>query len=149
MAGSGTDTKGVSTIKFSLQRKISRELSNRHISRMIENIGDLNVLCSSSHLLEDDLRLIRSWAKDDLFPLCKFLYRERDLQPDGKIYKIFQMQCLEKLSGVKAACDDETKKRVYIKILWDLATKKNIVCSALNLRRSGVYTVMINRFSGK
>lgn len=115
-------------------------------AQKMENISDVNLFVHPH--LAGDLKLISKWAKDDLFVFSKFLYQESDLEPDGKIYKLFVGQCMNRLSGVKAATDGITKQ-FYAKIVWETARKDNLISSALNLRRSGVYTVMLNRFLGK
>jgi hypothetical protein len=98
--------------------------------------------------LDEDLKLISKWVKDDIFVFYKFLL-EKDLEaPKGCIYVAFEKQCKERLSGWRAAKDDMTKQ-FYAKIAWETAKKQNLVASSLNLRRSGVYTVMYNRFTGK
>ena len=111
----------------------------------MENINDVNVFVHPH--LKGDLKVISKWAKEDLYVLCKFQYQEKDLGPEGKVYKLFVGQCMDRLSGVKAASDGMTKL-FYAKIVWEAACKENLIASALNLRRSGVYTVMQNRFKG-
>lgn len=118
---------------------------HRVCRQKMENIQDVNVFVHPH--LQGDLKVISKWAKEDLFVLCKFQYQESDLGPQGKIYKLFVGQCMNRLSGVKAASDGMTKQ-FYAKIAWESACKENVIASALNLRRSGVYTVMQNRFIG-
>jgi hypothetical protein len=99
--------------------------------------------------LDDDLRRIGRWVKEDLFRGCKFIYRgKEDLEVSGNFYNIFKTQCGPKLKGVRAAASD-LMQRVYLEKVWEEATKRNTVNNGLALRRSGVYTVMQNRFMGK
>jgi hypothetical protein len=112
------------------------------------NCNNRNSLIEDPPQLDDDLGMIKAWARDELFQFCKFLYSEKDVAPNGKVYKIFESQCLQKLTGVKAAKGDEQKIKHYTRTVWDMATNKNIVSNVLNVRRSGVYSVMRNRFNG-
>jgi hypothetical protein len=115
---------------------------------MVVNIADVNLLVEP--YLHDDLKLISKWIKDDLFVICKFLYDEKDLEgPEGKIHIMFEKQCKERLSGWKAAINDDMKQQFYAKIVLEAAKKNNLFASGFNLRRSGIYTVMLNRFVGK
>lgn len=98
--------------------------------------------------LKDDLKKIKLWVRDDLFNICKFLYSEKDIAPNGKVYQIFEKQCLQNLIGVKARNGDQDKLKFYVSKIWERATTQNIVNNVLNIRRSGVYTVMVNRFNG-
>jgi hypothetical protein len=118
---------------------------HRVCGQKMENIHDVNVFVHPH--LQGDLKEISKWAKEDLFAICKFQYQKGDLGPKGKIYKLFVGQCMDRLSGVKATSDEMTKQ-FYAKIVWETACKENLIASALNLRRSGVYTVMQNRFKG-
>jgi hypothetical protein len=102
-----------------------------------------------------DLNLISRWVKSHLFKGCKFLYKgERELEPNGKIHTFFENNCFPTLEGIKIiqeAGDDPpfTTIELYKERIWALATKERIVSNGLALRRSGVYTVMQNRFLGK
>jgi hypothetical protein len=117
---------------------------------MSENVNgnNRNSLIEDPPQLNDDLLTIKTWARDELFQFCKFLYSEKDLAPTGKIYKVFEMQCLQKLTGVKEANGDEERIKYYTRTVWDMASKKNTVNNVFNVRRSGIYTVMLNRFNG-
>lgn len=100
--------------------------------------------------VEDDVRIMQRWVKMDLFKGVKFLYRgKEDLKIDGKIYKLFDKQCVPSLSGIKAASNNPMAINLYTEKVWEEATKRNVINNALALRRSGVYTVMQNRFMGE
>lgn len=103
-----------------------------------------------SPLVEGDIRMMQRWVKVDLFKGVKFLYRGKDdLKIDGNIYKLFCAQCAPSFLGIKAASDNPMAAHLYTEKVWELATKRNLISNTLALRRSGVYTVMQNRFMGK
>ena len=96
-------------------------------------------------------RTIREWAKRTLFLKLKFLYHsEEDLKVGNSIYKQFVRDCGHKLQGLDEGAPQE-QKQLFLALLWNDANsmKKNLVSKSLALRRSGVYTVMQNRFNGK
>lgn len=91
------------------------------VQQMAENIADVNLLVQP--YLDDDLKLISKWIKDDLFEICKFVYNKKDLEgPEGKIHILFEKQCKERLSGWKAT-NDAMKQQFYAKIVFEAAKK--------------------------
>lgn len=102
-----------------------------------------------------DLKLISRWVKSELFKGCKFLYKgERELERNGKIHNLFENNCFPTLEGIKIILQGGeephlTTIELYKERIWAIATKERIVSNGLALRRSGVYTVMQNRFLGK
>ena len=102
--------------------------------------------------MEEDLQKVAKWSREELFKTCKFLYRgKEDLLWNGMICKLFERDCMNLLRGVKLArvIGIETDERSYARMLWDVATHKNLIAQMLSLRRSCVYTVIQNRFNGK
>jgi hypothetical protein len=114
------------------------------------NYNDANV-ADLPHV-EQDVRLMRRWVKSELFKGCKFLYGgNSDLEPNGKIYNLFKEQCMHQLAGVKGNTHNfgPINQQLYLDRLWSEATKRRVIAMTLALRRSGVYTVMSNRFMGE
>lgn len=104
--------------------------------------------------VDRDLKMISRWVKSELFKGCTFLYKgEKELDPKGKIHTLFERTCVPTLEGTKVifanADDPPFTMELYKERIWALATKQRIMSNGLALRRSGVYTVMQNRFLGK
>jgi hypothetical protein len=99
--------------------------------------------------IQEDLRLMAKWVREDLFKNVKFLYRGKATL-DGTVFKRFREKLLDSLPGMKiaSATHNDLAKKLYLEGLWAAATQRNTVSNALALRRSGVYTVMQNRFNG-
>lgn len=126
-------------------------LSKHHSSRMDYNLENNS---NRQDHVDRDLKMISRWVKSELFKGCKFLYKgERELDPKGKIHTLFERMCVPTLEGMKVilanADDPPYTMELYKERIWALATKQRIVSNGLALRRSGVYTVMQNRFLGK
>ena len=103
-------------------------------------------------LISEDLLLLSTWVKKELFMKVKFLYNpEKDLRIKGPIYNLFVSTCKNRLIGMKvhAGKSDDFKEN-YTQALWSRATnkKKNIITDGLNIKRSGVYTLTQGRFTG-
>jgi hypothetical protein len=105
---------------------------------------------TSMHL-EADLRFFRRWVKDELFKGCKFLTNgKKSLEKTGSVYARFRSACFENLLGVKNITDDNmVQKELYFDLLWVEGNKQHVISNGLALRRSAVYTVMLNKFMGK
>ena len=105
--------------------------------------------------LDQDLSAISKWAHDELFETVKFLYRgEEELKSTlpniGHVYELFVSGCRDNLPGVKASVSQgDAYKLVYVKHVWDCATKNKVVNAALSVRRSTCYTAMQIKFEGK
>lgn len=111
-----------------------------------ENVGNNNNIVVDPKL-ERDLKLLSKWVKEELFKVRKFLWKgKEDLGLDQPIFKRFVEQCGGKLEGKPLS---EDAARLYIEKVWNVALKDNVVANGLALRRSGVYTVIKNRFDGK
>ena len=96
--------------------------------------------------IEADIQIVALYAKEILFPKCKFVYAKEDLDVNGRMFRDFKKECGKQLGGkhIKRGTEE-----LYLRSLWERATKERIVSDQLNSRRSAVYTVMMNRFSGK
>ena len=97
-------------------------------------------------LMRDDLKVVVAYTKDKLFPRVKFLYHKDDLEVTKVIFKHFKRECLGKVGDQRLTRENEN---LYLQALWRLAIKNRIISDQLNSRRSAVYTVMMNRMSGK
>jgi hypothetical protein len=107
--------------------------------------------------LSEDMMRIKQWAREVLFKKVKFLYRGKaelvSTGPEegkGRVYKEFEKQCMNNLPGVIASqAKGAEYKEIYVKYLWDCATKENVISNALCIRKGCIYTVMQSRFEGK
>jgi hypothetical protein len=91
-----------------------------------------------------DLEVVISYIKEDLFPKVKFIYDPKvDLALEGKIFADYKKKCKNQLGGVGQNRDQ------YMEVVWTDALTKQIQKNALATKRSAVYTVMQNKFSGK
>lgn len=104
---------------------------------------------ATTDCLTEDVRRISKWVKKDLYRGCKFVYRgKEDLEVAGHIYRWYTVECGPTLRGYRQAVGENDKK-LYLCKAWRVAAKHNTVNNGLALRRSGVYTVMQNRFMGR
>jgi hypothetical protein len=105
---------------------------------------------NTSKYLEEDVKILAKWAREELFNNIKFLYRgKEDLEPRGMVFELFVKQCSQKLRGLGAAQENgEESTETYLRLVWAMAAKKQTLGAALSLRRRCVYTVMQNRFNG-
>ena len=103
-------------------------------------------------LKEELVVLAQWWVKTDLFEKVKFLYNaEKELQVNGRLYKLFVNNCKGRLAGLKGTLAVGEYRRIYVELLWQEANKKkqNLVTNGLTIRRSSIYSSMQNRFVGK
>jgi len=102
---------------------------------------------------DEDLLIISTWVRKELFNQVKFLYRaEEDLAVDGHIYRKFLLDCKDRLVGLKIREGEPNEYRHrYCQSLWNHATRKktNLVTRGINARRSSIYSGTQNRFHGK
>jgi hypothetical protein len=110
----------------------------------------MNMLASVivSKQKRDDLEVVIKYIKDDLFEKVKFIYDAKvDLAVEGKIYADYKRKCKNKM-GLHLATGERTHD-TYMEAVWSDAMTKHIQRNALAQKRSAVYTVMQNKFSGK
>ena len=99
---------------------------------------------------QKDLAVIERWAKEEVFIYVKWLYKPKeDLAVGSRLYKLFTKKVSNRLSGLHGLSDERTRN-MYLQSIWIEANDKRNkkISTALHSRRSGVYTVMQNRFSG-
>jgi hypothetical protein len=97
---------------------------------------------------KDDLKVVVKYIKDDLFAKVKFIYDPKvDLAVGGKIYTDYKRKCKDQLgSGTGLSTEGHD---TYMESVWTMAMTKHMQKNALAQKRSAVYTVMQNKFSGK
>jgi hypothetical protein len=105
---------------------------------------------SNDQHLKTDLSNLKKWVKEELFKGCKFLtLGKKSLDNKGQIYEHFRNECFENLVGVKNLQGATVEqKETYLHLVWSQAVKDNLISTGLALRRSGIYTVMLNKFKG-
>ena len=69
-----------------------------------------------------------------------------DLAVSGKIYNDFKATCKDRIGG---RCITEPNRETYMETIWTIAANKHLQKNALSQKRSAVYTVMQNIFSGR
>jgi hypothetical protein len=94
----------------------------------------------------DDLKVVIKYVKDDLFAKVKFIYDTKvDLAVGGKIYTDYKRKCKYQIGGQDLLTGGHD---TYMEAVWTNAMTKHIHNNALAQKRSAVYTVMQNKFSG-
>ena len=94
-----------------------------------------------------DLEVVIRYIKDDLFPKVKFIYDPKvDLALGGKIYADYKRRCKDQIGGQGVLREN---RDTYMEAVWTDGLTKHIQKNALAQKRSAVYTVMQNKFSGK
>jgi hypothetical protein len=103
---------------------------------------------SNSRRKKADMEVIVEYIKSNLYPKVKFFYKVlmEDLMVGGLIYNDFKENC--KLQIRDHNMTHETRAS-YIEGAWNAGLTKHVQKRALLSKRSGVYTVMQNTFSGK
>jgi hypothetical protein len=128
-------------------RSWSVQIDKIHKKRDKQEIEMRTSLIGASKQNKCDLEVVIKYIKDDLFAKVKFIYDPAvDLQVGGKIYKDYRSKCKDQIGGegLSAAGLD-----TYMESVWTLAMVKHIQKNALAQKRSAVYTVMQNKFTGK
>ncbi len=111
----------------------------------------LDIVMSSSIAVSkqrrDDLEVVIKYVKNDLFAKVKFIYDPKvDLAVmGGKIYKNYKRRCRDQIGGQGLTTETHD---TCIEAVWTTAITKHIQKNALTQKRSAVYTVMQNTFSG-
>ena len=95
---------------------------------------------------KDDQDVIIKYVKDELFPKVKFLYTADDLAVGGRIYVDYKNKCTNQLGEVG---QHPEARKTYIEAVWNAALTSQVQKHALAQKRSALYTVMQNKFSGK
>jgi hypothetical protein len=95
---------------------------------------------------KDDLEVVIKYVKNDLFAKVKFIYDPKvDLAVGGKIYLDYERKCKNLIGGRGLTTESHD---TYMEAVWTAAMTKHIQKIGLSQKRSAVYTVMQNKFSG-
>jgi hypothetical protein len=94
---------------------------------------------------KDDQDVVIKYIKEDLFPKVKFLYGPDDLAVGGQIYMDYKNKCKNQIGDVGLTT---ASHKTYMEAVWNASLIKQIQKNALAQKRSAVYTVMQNKFSG-
>ncbi len=94
----------------------------------------------------EDLEVVVKYVKNDLFAKVKFIYDPKvDLAVGGKIYSDYERKCKNLIGGRGLTAESHA---TYMEAVWTAAMTKHIQKNGLAQKRSAVYTVMQNKFSG-
>jgi hypothetical protein len=92
-----------------------------------------------------DLKVLVEYIKTDLFPKAKFVLGKDEWDVGGTIYKDY-IKCCDGRIGLQTMTVAE-RERCMEKI-WLIALNKKLQKKALVQKRSAIYTVMQNKFTG-
>jgi hypothetical protein len=92
------------------------------------------------------LRVLVEYIKIDLFKKAKFVVGKDEWDVGGRIYNDF-IKCCNGRIGLQTMTDVVRER--YMETVWMKALTKNIQKKALVQKRSAIYTVMQNKFTGK
>ena len=91
-----------------------------------------------------DLKTLVEYIKDDLFSKAKFVLGKDDWEVGGMIYKDYIKCCKWKIGQSMTV---EERER-YMEKIWMRGLNKKLQKRALAQKRSAIYTVMQNKFTG-
>ncbi len=92
-----------------------------------------------------DLKVLVEYIKNDLFPKAKFVLGEDEWDVGGTIYRD-DIKCCKGRIGLQTMTEVERTR--YMENIWMKALNKKLQKTALVQKRSAIYTVMQNKFSG-
>ena len=96
---------------------------------------------------QDDITALSSYIKEDLYPKVKFFYDNKtDLKVGGQIYRDFREKCKNRMKGGRGLTPDLLD--TYMESIWNQGLTEKTQRRALLAKRSAIYTVMQNKFSG-
>jgi hypothetical protein len=116
--------------------------------KMSSETTTVNGMLDDEEQQAKDLKVLALYVKDNLFDKCKFVYAEEDLRYDGVIYRHYKRSCKDGFGSGRFNGSGNNNIDVYMRILWEEALKAKIQKKMLAQKRSAVYTVMANKFSG-
>ena len=96
--------------------------------------------------LKSDRNVLKHYLKTELFQSFKWIYRQDLLETDGKMFKDYMKKCRPKMGPLGMSMDQSV---LYSTKVWMRAVEKNIQRDVISCKRSGVYTVMQNKFTGE
>jgi hypothetical protein len=66
-------------------------------------------------LSTEDIEVMASWTRNDLFKKKKFLFnRDEELKVGGRVFKMFVRDCKLKLEGLRKAGTVQRYRRMYL-----------------------------------
>jgi hypothetical protein len=92
-----------------------------------------------------DLKVLVEYIKNDLFPKAKFVLGKDEWDVGGTIYNDY-MKCCDGRIGLHTMT--EAGRERYMEKIWMRALHKKLQKRALVQKRSAIYTVMQNKFTG-
>jgi hypothetical protein len=92
-----------------------------------------------------DLKVLVEYIKIDLFPKAKFVLGKNEWDLGGTIYNDY-IKCCNGRIGLQTMT--ETQRERYMEKIWMRAVNKKLQKKVLVQKRSAIYTVMQNKFTG-
>jgi hypothetical protein len=92
-----------------------------------------------------DLKVLVEYIKNDLFPKAKFVLGKEEWDVGGMIFNDY-IKCCDGRIGLKTMTEVERER--YMEKIWMTALNKKVQQKALVQKRSAIYTVMQNKFTG-
>jgi hypothetical protein len=92
-----------------------------------------------------DLKVLVEYIKNDLFLKAKFVLGKDEWEVGGMIYNDY-MKCCNGRIGLQTMT--ETQRERYMEKIWMRGLNKRLQKKALVQKRSAIYTVMQNKFTG-
>jgi hypothetical protein len=92
-----------------------------------------------------DLKVLVEYIKNDLFPKAKFVLGKDEWDVGGTIYNDY-IKCCDGRIGLQTMT--EAGRERYMEKIWMRALNKKLQKRALVQKRSAIYTVMQNKFTG-
>jgi hypothetical protein len=93
-----------------------------------------------------DQRVLVEYIKVELFPKAKFVLGKDEWDVGGIIYKDY-IKCCQGRIGLRTMTEIERER--YMETIWMRALNKRVQKKALVQKRSAIYTVMQNKFTGE
>ena len=92
-----------------------------------------------------DLKVLVEYIKNDLFPKAKFVLGKDKWDVGGRIYMDY-IKCCDGRIGLQTMTEEGRER--YMEKIWMTALNKKLQKKAVVQKRSAIYTVMQNKFSG-
>jgi hypothetical protein len=112
---------------------------NRNLNTMTRSAEELS---RDEHI---DLKVLVEYIKNHLFPKAKLVLGMDEWEVGGMIYNNF-IKCCNGRIGLKTIM--EVVRERYMEKIWMRALNKKLQKKALVQKRSTIYTVMQNKFTG-
>ncbi len=95
--------------------------------------------------MKEDVEVIVKYIKNDLFLKAKFVLGKDEWEVGGMIYNDY-MKCCDGRIGMQTMTTSSREN--HMKTIWMTALNKKLQKKALVQKRSAIYTVMQNKFTG-